>query len=109
MEWLIWIAQTDGGESAKGSSEMMQLLTSLAGASPIGVLMIIVIWLFLKHLNEQREQSEKRHDERHQHVISFTSAQTERMEEVVGQCKEVIKDNTLAMRENSAALGRVGK
>lgn len=77
---------------------MWQALITLAGASPAAVAVIIVVVIFLRHI-----QCGKREDR------EYRETQSETMKELVNDCKLVIKDNTQAMKENTAALARVGK
>lgn len=98
---MEWIAQAT--EPAPG---MMTVLTSLVASSPAAVAVLIVVFVFLRFIKDAREENERRHDERNEKICEFHQTQTETMKGIASDCKDVIKDNTAAMRENSAALGR---
>ncbi len=77
---------------------MWQALITLAGASPAAVAVIIVVFIFLRHIQEGKLEDRE-----------YRETQSEALKELVTDCKLVIKDNTQAMKENTAALARVGK
>lgn len=101
---MEWIAQTP--DPAVVAPGMMAVLTSLVASSPAAVAVLIVVFVFLRFIKDAREENERRHDERNEKICEFHEAQTETMKGIATDCKEVIRDNTAAMRENSAALGR---
>lgn len=100
----MWLVQVTDPVTIEPS--ITGVFSELLKTAPHTVAVLIVVWFFLKFIKDAREENERRHDERNEKICEFHEAQTETMKGIATDCKEVIRDNTAAMRENSAALGR---
>lgn len=92
------------------SPDVYSVFVQAAGQVPALVVLVVLVIFTLKHMASSEARHDARdakQDQRDAATRTFCETQTDTMREIATDCKEVIKDNSNAMRENSKALGQI--